>query len=230
MSERYAVYFSPDDSTALARFGVRVLGRTNDGREVDASADDYHDPDVVKALTATPSHYGFHATLKAPFQLAPGTTRQALLDAVAKLASEHSSVEMRGLKPQQISGFLALMLTNQPDAVKLLANHCVERLEDFRAPLTSVDIERRNPGALSHQQRQYLHQFGYPFVMSEFRFHMTLTGRCKNIGEYSDYIDWLNSLYERMVTSPPDLDRLCVFWQPDRETAFTRIAEFTLEA
>jgi len=226
MCERYAVYFSPDDSTELAHFGRTVLGRGNDGLNVEASSDDYPDSAVGKLLTATPAHYGFHATLKAPFQLAPGATKQSLLDAVAQIASEHSPVEMCGLRPQQISGFLALMFDTQPTAVKLLAQQCVERLESFRGPLSSEDIERRNPDALSQQQLQYLQQFGYPYVLKEFRFHMTLTGRGKNISEHSDYVDWLCTLYDRTVQSSPFLDRLCVFWQPDRKTQFIRISEF----
>ena len=49
--------------------------------------------------------------------------------------------------------------------------------DSFRAPLTPEDRARRNPSALTPRQRDYLDRWGYPYVLEDFRFHMTLTGR-----------------------------------------------------
>ncbi|TKA95193.1 DUF1045 domain-containing protein, partial [Cereibacter changlensis] len=38
------------------------------------------------------------------------------------------------------------------------------------------EIARRRPERLSPRQRGYLADWGYPYVMEEFRFHLTLTG------------------------------------------------------
>jgi hypothetical protein len=53
----------------------------------------------------------------------------------------------------------------------------VREFDGFRAPLTPEDRARRNPSALTPRQCDYLDRFGYPYVMEDFRFHMTLTGR-----------------------------------------------------
>ena len=225
MSGRYAVFFCPEDSTPLALYGERVLGRTAIGNTVPASEDDYPDRTLAASYAATPAHYGFHATLKAPFHLREGKSEDALLRAVDALAQRQSPIVMHSLEPRMMSGFASLLFADQPDSVKQLSSQCVEQLEEFRAPLTAEDIQRRNPEALSKMQQFYLHQYGYPFVMSEFQFHMTLTGSRHSTMD-TEYFSWLSALYDRLVTSPPLLDRLAVFWQTDRTSRFVRLAQF----
>jgi len=53
----------------------------------------------------------------------------------------------------------------------------VRDFDKFRAPLTADDRARRNPSALTPRQCEHLDRWGYPYVMEDFRFHMTLTGR-----------------------------------------------------
>jgi len=57
-----------------------------------------------------------------------------------------------------------------------LATACVRRFDLFRAPLTPEDRERRRPDQLTVQQVANLDEWGYPFVLEDFQFHMTLTG------------------------------------------------------
>ena len=228
MSARYAIFFSPEDSTPLADYGERVLGRTASGSAVGVSEDDYPDRTLAANLSETTAHYGFHATLKAPFHLREGQSVDTLLSAVEALAHGQSTIVMQTLEPRKLSGFAALMFANQPGAVQQLANECVEQLEGFRAPLTPEDIQRRKPDALSKQQQHYLHQYGYPFVMSEFKFHMTLTGLLDS-ATHTHYFAWLYTLYKRRIKSPPVLDRLSVFWQPDRKSRFTRLRQFPFD-
>ena len=47
----------------------------------------------------------------------------------------------------------------------------------LRAPLTTEEIARRKPERLSPRQRELLDRWGYPFVMEEFQFHLTLTDK-----------------------------------------------------
>ncbi len=225
MSARYAVFFCPDDSTELALFGARVLHRYADGAQVASSADDYPDRQLASELSQTPAHYGFHATLKAPFQLADGFSEVQLLKAVQELAMQQLPISMLTLRPRLLSDFVALGFDAQPQAIAALAECCVIELEPFRAPLTSTDIAKRKPEQLTPSQRAYLSAYGYPYVLAEFRFHMTLTGAVEHASHQS-YIDWLSSQYEKLVPNPPMLDRLAVFWQPDRQTPFKRIAQF----
>lgn len=225
MSGRYAVFFCPDDASALAAFGQRVLRRTADGCPISASIDDFSDPQLASSLSAIPAHYGFHATLKPPFGLSEGSSVEALLSAVEKLASQQTPIVMHSLRPKMLSKFQALCFDVQPIAIAELAERCVEQFENFRAPLTDEDVRKRCPQNLSETQRDYLYRYGYPYVMSEFRFHMTLTGPV-HLTEHANYLSWVEALYNRLVPQAPVLDRLVVFWQPDRSSDFTRLAQF----
>ncbi len=224
-ASRYAVFFCPDDNSELASYGQQVLGRRADGQVFETAYTDCPDRQLALAVSATPAHYGFHATLKAPFQLAKQMTEQQLLDAVETLADSQTVIAMQTLKPRLLSGFIALTLTPQPQAIASLAEQCVKQLEPFRAPLSQEDIRKRKPDTLSEQQKEYLYQYGYPHVISEFRFHMTLTDKISP-GRHDEHRQWLTELYDRKVIEMPVLDRLAVFWQPNRETAFTRLAQF----
>lgn len=225
MSARYAIYFSPDDESDLATYGECVLGRNADGTSIGVSDNRYPVPAIAHELSATPAHYGFHATLKAPFYLAQGVGESKLLEAVEALANSQSAASMDTLSPRLMSGFMALSFSSQPPAIAKIAEHCVTSLEPLRAALSEEDIARRNPDALNDIQRQYLMQYGYPYVLSEFRFHMTLTGKLNTI-EQSDYIAWLEQLYTKLVPEVPVLDRLAVYWQADKHQVFTRLAQF----
>jgi hypothetical protein len=62
-------------------------------------------------------------------------------------------------------------------ALLALERDVVLGFEPFRAPLTEEEIARRHPERLDARQRDYLARYGYPGVLEEFRFHLTLTGR-----------------------------------------------------
>ena len=70
--------------------------------------------------------------------------------------------------------------------------------------------------------------YGYPYVLDEFHFHMTLTGNLPS-GTHTDYFDWLTKTYRKIVVQPPELDQLAVCFQPDRQTAFTTLYEIDLK-
>lgn len=50
-------------------------------------------------------------------------------------------------------------------------------LDRFRAPVSGAERARRRNAGLSPPQEALLAQEGYPKVMEEFRFHMTLTAQ-----------------------------------------------------
>lgn len=56
-----------------------------------------------------------------------------------------------------------------------LAAAAVEGLDGFRAPADAAETARRMAAGLTPAQAALLARWGYPFVMSEFRFHITLT-------------------------------------------------------
>ncbi|MCP6151516.1 DUF1045 domain-containing protein, partial [Klebsiella pneumoniae] len=61
-------------------------------------------------------------------------------------------------------------------ALEDLAGCAVVDLDPLRAPLTAAEMARRRPEDLSERQRDHLLAYGYPYVLADFRFHMTLTG------------------------------------------------------
>lgn len=225
MSARYSVYFAPADETPLATFGQRTLRRDVAGKPFATFDNDYSDKHVAERLSATPAHYGFHATLKAPFSLNAESSESQLLADVEFFASQQSPILLDTLQPRKLDGFAALTLEPDSLLVNQLASDCVERFERYRAPLREADIRRKLNAGLNELQRDYLNRYGYPYVKSEFRFHMTLTGKL-DVSIDLPYTHWLEEQYRALVPSPPTLDRLAVFFQADRESAFVRMAEF----
>ena len=64
----------------------------------------------------------------------------------------------------------------QSNEVTELAASTVSYFDKFRAPLSDKDIEKRRQRRLTPQQDALMLRWGYPYVMQEFKFHMTLTG------------------------------------------------------
>lgn len=122
-----------------------------------------------------PRRYGLHATLKAPFRLAPGRSEAGLLSAVEALAGRIEAVKLRHLSVSQIGRFLALTPDRAP-GLDGLAARLVQELDVFRAPLTGAEIARRHKAGLSAMEAELMRRWGYPYVMEAFRFHVTLTG------------------------------------------------------
>ena len=179
MSEfrRYAVYYAPQPG-ALADRGDAWLGWSAATGQALTPPD--LGPDLglpAEEITTAPRKYGFHGTIKPPFRLAEEQTAMALEAALANLAGRLAPVTLPGLVLRNIDGFLALVPLGDEAVLRDLAGQVVAELDPFRAPLTGAEIARRRPERLSLRQRALLDQFGYPFVMEEFRFHLTLTDR-----------------------------------------------------
>lgn len=131
----------------------------------------------VAELSQGPRKYGFHGTIKPPFRLAQGQTVAALSDAMQALCSRRHAVALDGLELGQLGRFLALVPMGDTASLAALAASFVRELDMFRAPLTEAELIKRRGANLSPNQEANLVSWGYPYVMDEFRFHMTLTGR-----------------------------------------------------
>lgn len=221
MSVRYALYFSPVTNSPLASFGAASLGRTAANPRPDNVGSPHPNKARWLSLTRSPAHYGFHATLKAPFELRPGTTVEGLTQNLQQFTKSQSPIPLTGLAPRHLSGFAALTLTSQPPALRSLAQQVVETFEPFRQPLSDADIQRRKQQALTPRQVELLDRFGYPYVDEEFRFHMTLTGPLSE--QDLDYVEWLKTLYSQFVTDTPWLDQIAIYRQADRDCPFVKL-------
>lgn len=133
-------------------------------------------PLPISDLTKRPGKYGLHGTLKPPFRLAEGETLPALKAAIAKIAAAAEPVDIAGLRVSAMGRFLALVPAGSEEAVSALAAHVVTGLAPFRAPLTASEMEKRRADRMGPRAAALLAQYGYPYVLDQFRFHLTLTG------------------------------------------------------
>ncbi len=173
---RYAIYFAAGADDSLMQLGNAWLGRDPfAGTDLPQPVINGMTAKRMHALTSSPRRYGFHGTLKAPFQLSEGQTEAGLLEACAAFAGEIAPYDIAGLSVNRLGRFLALTPDVPEAELSAFAALCVRRFEDFRAPLGKADLERRRQGGLSPRQDTYMTRWGYPYIFDEFRFHMTLS-------------------------------------------------------
>lgn len=137
-------------------------------------------------ITRDPRRYGFHATLKAPFELATDTSIADLERAVAEFALARPPLVLRKIGPAILGSFRALVPRGEHHEIDRLAADVVRTFDRFRAPLTAQDVARRHPESLTARQREILDDWGYPYSLDEFRFHLTLTDSLSDDAEKVD--------------------------------------------
>jgi len=181
MFTRYAIYHAPANSSDLGRLGAEWLGRdtTLDAAPVVQPAPNLPGCRPMGELVAAAHRYGLHGTLKPPMRLADGQSGDDLTQAVAAWASTRAPVDLGRLRVVALGPFLALVLVMQPAALVDFAADLVRDLDRFRVPLTDADLARHRQSGLSLRQEALLAEWGYPYVMDELRFHITLTGPLK---------------------------------------------------
>jgi putative phosphonate metabolism protein len=223
---RYALYVVPQPGSALENFGATWLGRdavTGEGRAQPTIAGIA--PERLRELTATARGYGFHATIKPPFYLRDGRTEAELIAAFEAFAAPRERFQVQlGLK--DLSGFLALMMTPPDHRMHALATEAVRDLDPFRALPGEAELARRRAAGLSAQQEAMLQQWGYPYVMGEFRFHMTLSPRLPEGAERDAFIAALAPLAEAATAEPLVVDAIALFKQAQKGAEFLQVRRF----
>jgi hypothetical protein len=180
---RYAVYFVPDAGSALAQACSRVLGRDSEsGNPLAQPALPGIEPQRLLSVTSVARGYGLHATLKAPFFLRDAFDEKDVLHAAADFADSRHALVLPRLRLSGIGSFLALTPAKETEVereriqqVNALAAAAVSFFDFLRAPPEAEETARRDPGGLSPRQRWLLGEWGYPYVLDEYKFHITLT-------------------------------------------------------
>lgn len=227
MTARYAIYYAPGPDEALHALASAWLGR-------DAiSGEDLARPDLaaladldLEALTADPRHYGFHATLKAPFALADTVEEADLIDGFLDFAATSPPFNA-DIAVQGLSAFIAFRLTAPNPDMQALHEACVRAFEPFRAPLGEADLARRRKAKLSPVQDERLVAYGYPYIFEDFRFHMTLTGAVRDDALRARIVAAL-AVHFAPVSGPHRFDRLSLFRQEARDADFRVLAQAPL--
>lgn len=221
--ERLAVYYAPPEGSALAAFAAAWLSPLAAGPDIAAWV-----PDAERvAITEPARRYGFHGTLMAPFRLAEGARLEDLDAAVARLAAASPPVRAGPLQLTAIGPFLALCPSGDQDALGGLAARIVRDLDAFRAPLSEEERARRGPERLTPRQGAHLARWGYPYVLEEFRFHLTLTGALA--GPLRDDIAArLGPLVAPLSAAPFEVAEICVFGDPGAGRPFALVSRHGL--
>ena len=175
---RVAIYAAPHPGDALWAFGSRTIGYdAATGAALSASPPLGLTQERWEALTAEPCRYGFHATLKAPFRVSAEASLERLSGALRDFCEHAPPVAPFPLEVRPIGEFLALVPASLPNGLAPLAASVVTSFDGFRAKLSQAERERRLAANLTARQIEYLDRWGYPYVLEDFRFHMSLTGK-----------------------------------------------------
>lgn len=225
--ERYAIYYAPDRGSELDRFGSRWLGRSAwSGREVPFFFCEGVRKERLEQITCEPRHYGFHATLKPPFQLKRSLTREQLLEEMERFVQNQTPFTLPVLQVNRIGKFIALSPQKDNRQLQSLGDGCVKAFDYFRAPPSKEELKKRQIPLLSSSQRNILNQWGYPFLMEEYRFHLTLTGKIDDENELQLIQSKIEPIIAPYLRAPQILDSISLFYQPAASMPFKIIEQF----
>lgn len=179
---RHAAYFAPAPQSQAWELGSQWLGRcAHQATTLTQPKFQNLSTELFETLTRTPRLYGWHATLKAPFELNVDATPGALESAFSDLAHNTVKAFHLPLKLFDMGDFLALVPAQPSPALQQLAENCVRGLHALALPLSEAELKRRTGAGLTARQTELLHAWAYPYVMEQFQFHMTLSGSLKNV-------------------------------------------------
>ena len=217
---RYAIYYIPD--LPLFQIGSDWLGWNSiTGQETTLSADHLR-------ITNRPRKYGFHATVKPPFSLASNSTQGDLQDAFQTFCATVSPATGGTLKISRLGRFLAMTQDVQSNDVTELAASTVSHFDKFRAPLSDNDIQKRRQRRLTPEQDALMLRWGYPYVMQEFKFHMTLTGPLQN-DEIVSIEQLANTRFQEFIGQSLNIASLALLGEDRDSRRFHVIEKLSLE-
>ena len=101
--------------------------------------------------------------------------------------------------------------------------------DQFRRPAEASELARRRSAGLSERQDALLVRFGYPYVLDEFRFHMTLTERLEPRVS-AGLKPWLQQHFAAALQAPAMVADLCLFVQERPDVQFRILQRFPLKS
>ncbi len=213
--QRFAIYFTPAPESALAQAAAAWLGRDIYGNTLHAlPAIPGITEERTQALLQAPRHYGFHATIKPPFRLKPGRTVEELQLGLEDFAARTSAFTLPPLHITMMGGFFCLRL-QEPPALLALAAAVVRGFDDLREAPAAAELEKRRASGLSPNQEAMLLAWGYPYVLDEYRFHLTLTGPVHDLAEQKILARELESRFPSSLLDGLHCDALSLFGEED---------------
>jgi len=160
-------------------------------------------------LTEAPRKYGFHGTIKPPFFLPEGAHPADLNRAARAFCAARAPVVLPSMAVRRLGRFIAIVPDRPSAELDALAAAAVAALDRFRAPPSEAERARRRAANPTERQEAMLRQWGYPYVMDEFRFHLTLTGPVAP-GARDTALVALAAHFAPYLTGPVTIGSLCL--------------------
>jgi hypothetical protein len=220
LSSRYAIYHIPAASSEMYLRVSNWLGYSI--HDAAAVTQDHLTAPLsdFRSFTRHARRYGCHATFKPPFRLKPSLKEKHLRKIFKHFCRIYPPIRCPGLGIESIGRFLALTPTTACAQVRELATDCIQTFDLFRDEMSPAEFNKRRPENLSANQLAMLKTWGYPYVLDEFRLHITLTDPLPD----SSLMPCKNALHDYLLPAFGDsyrLDSLSLCYQPDPTTPFS---------
>ena len=231
---RYAIYYAPPKESSLEEFGRYWFGwdplnakLINNKHRIN-----YLNRFGIKNLinidknVLIPKKYGFHGTLIPPFKLNKNYSTNTLFKKTEEIAKKFKKFKFYKFKLKKINNFYAFVQNKKNNNINKLSNRLVRELFKFRSPLTKKEIDRRNPSKLSKLQLNILYKWGYPYLMSEFNFHMTLASEVTGNKLYLE-LKKIERNKEIILNEINNFDKIYIFGE-NQKGMFENLENFSL--
>jgi hypothetical protein len=218
---RYAIYYAPEEGSPLDLFGQAWLGRdTRTGKRIRQPEVEGVFSQELQTIVSPAALYGFHGTLKPPFFLSDPEMKKTLIKDIKAFAAKEMPFYLPRLVVARIGRFLVLEPERSNNQINSLAERCVQHFDSYRQPLDSKELKTKYFLGLNSNQKQNFLNWGYPYVMDEFRFHLTLTGRIIDIHLSDHLIREIQKQLTGIDLNNIKVSSICLFIQPNKKQPF----------
>ncbi len=216
---RCAICFTPPADDALTIAAARWLRRDPySGARIAWPVEGLVEKDHA-FLTAAPRRVGFHGSLKAPFRLASDQGLGEVQVALSKFCRRVPPLTVDTVRIALIENFFALVPSEPNPELHELAADFVTVFDQYRSPTSDLDLARGDIGRLTGRQFSNLMTWGHPYVLDQFRFHMTLTGPIDELER--DYVaEMLRRHFGELANAPLCISQVALFVEPEPNAPF----------
>ena len=227
--KRYAIFWLPPAESAPAQFGRDWFGVCPERGELGEPSSFGLPAALAAEAIARPRRYTLHGTIMAPFRPADGVTAAMIADELHTFCARRATRRTSPLRLARLTRHLALIPEGGTAGLDWLAADCVTHFNRFRASTTEDELERFPPDQHPPRQRQQVREFGYPYVLSDFLFHITLAGPLER-AQLDQVEAALAPQVAPMTAELFEFGSLCLLGETDQATPFRLIARCALLA
>ncbi|WP_085902639.1 DUF1045 domain-containing protein [Kiloniella majae] len=226
--ERYAIYYAPRLDSKLGQFGNAWFGYNPVSHEaiprpnVEGMA-----AQEIEYITRGAGRYAFHGTLRSPFKLRKNRSLESLDKSLKSFVTKARPIICGPLSIRSIGKFLALVPDDPENHIPDLAEQCIRTFDNFRLAPSKQELDRRRQAGLTSVQEELLLRWGYPFVMEEFRFHLTLSDKLDGM-DLIKYQALLEKHCESLCEEAFVIDEIALFGDPGKGGKFEEISRYQL--